>query len=106
MPLDEISEATVFFTDTARNAADAFPQNANAAVITSLAGIGLDRTRVTLVADPAARLNMHEIIAEGDFGRMHLRFENGPLATNPKSSEMTALNLVRSIENRVATTVI
>jgi aspartate dehydrogenase len=104
--LDEISEATVFFTDTARKAADAFPQNANVAVITSLAGIGLDRTRVTLVADPAARLNTHEIIAEGDFGRMHLRFENGPLATNPKSSEMTARNLVRAIENRVATTVI
>lgn len=106
IPLDEISDATVFFTDTARKAADAFPQNANVAVITSLAGIGLDRTRVTLVADPAARLNMHEIIAEGDFGRMHLRFENSPLATNPKSSEMTALNLARAIENRVVTTVI
>lgn len=106
IPLDEITEATTFFTDTARKAADAFPQNANVAVITSLAGIGLDRTRVSLIADPAARLNMHEIIAEGDFGRMHLRFENGPLATNPKSSEMTALNLVRLIENRVATTAI
>lgn len=106
IPLDEISEATVFFTDTARKAADAFPQNANVAVITSLAGIGIDHTRVTLVADPTARLNTHEIIAEGAFGRMHLRFENGPLATNPKSSEMTALNLVRLIENRAVTTVI
>ncbi len=106
IPLDEITASTTFFTDTARKAADTFPQNANVAVITSLAGIGLDRTRVSLVADPKARLNTHEIIAEGDFGRMHLRFENGPLATNPKSSEMTALNLVRLIENRVATNVV
>lgn len=106
VPLDEINEATVFFTDNARAAADAFPQNANVAVITSLAGIGLDRTRVTLVADPFAHLNTHEIIAEGAFGRMHLRFENCPLASNPKSSEMTALNLVRVIENRIAVTVI
>lgn len=104
--LDEINEATVFFTGNARDAADAFPQNANVAVITSLAGIGLDRTRVTLIADPTAQLNTHEIVAEGAFGNMHLRFENSPLMTNPKSSEMTALNLARMIENRVATTVI
>jgi aspartate dehydrogenase len=106
MQLDEITDATTFFTDTARKAADTFPQNANVAVITSLAGIGLDHTIVSLVADPRARLNTHEIIAEGDFGRMHLRFENGPLATNPKSSEMTALNLVRLMENRIATTAV
>jgi len=104
--LDEIKEATVFFNGSAREAADAFPQNANVAVITSLAGVGLDRTRVALIADPAAHLNTHEIIAEGDFGKMRLRFENSPLATNPKSSEMTALNLARTIENRVETMVI
>lgn len=100
--LSGLTSATVFFEASAREAADAFPQNANAAVITSLAGIGLDRTRIALVADPAARLNIHEISAEGDFGRLEMRIENRPLATNPKSSEMTALNLVRMIENRVS----
>lgn len=104
--LDGLTEATVFFADTARKTADAFPLNANVAVITSLAGIGLDRTRIALVADPHADFNTHEIHAEGDFGRMELRFENRPLATNPKSSEMTALNLVRMIENRVNALVI
>lgn len=99
--LDALTEPTAFFEGTAREAADAFPQNANAAVITSLAGIGLDRTRILLVADPSVRLNTHEITAEGDFGRMDIRLENRPLATNPKSSEMTALNLVRLIESRV-----
>lgn len=99
--LEGLQEATVFFSASAREAADAFPQNANVAVITALAGIGLDRTRISLVADPHAALNRHEIRAEGDFGRMDLTFENRPLATNPKSSEMTALNLARLIENRV-----
>jgi len=99
--LEHLTEPTVFYSNSARAAADAFPQNANVAVITALAGVGLDRTRVSLVADPGAKLNIHEILAEGDFGRMHLRFENRPLATNPKSSEMTALNIVRLIENRV-----
>ncbi len=104
--LEEITRSTVIFSDNARVAADAFPQNANVAVITALAGIGLDRTRVTLVADPDADSNRHEIFAEGSFGTMHMRFDNTPLSTNPKSSEMTALSLVRMIENRVAALVV
>ncbi|OCJ04739.1 aspartate dehydrogenase [Rhizobium sp. AC27/96] len=100
--LDALREPLAFFEGSAREAADRFPQNANVAVITSLAGIGLDRTRVTLVADPNARFNAHEIRAEGDFGLLEIRLQNRPLATNPKSSEMTALNIVRLIENRAA----
>ncbi len=102
LDLDALKEATVFFTGTARQAAQTFPQNANAAVITALAGIGLDRTRVELVADPGASRNAHRVVASGAFGRMDMLFENEPLATNPKSSEMTALNLVRLVENQRA----
>jgi aspartate dehydrogenase len=36
---------------------------------------------------------------------MRIVLENAPLATNPKSSEMTALNLVRAVENRRASIV-
>ena len=32
---------------------------------------------------------------------LDLAIENRPLASNPKSSEMTALGLVRLIENRI-----
>ncbi|MCR8726724.1 aspartate dehydrogenase [Frigidibacter sp. ROC022] len=100
--LDALTGPTTFFEGSAREAADAFPQNANVALITALAGIGPDRTRLRLVADPAAALNGHHILAEGDFGRLDMRLENRPLATNPKSSELTALNLVRLIENTAA----
>lgn len=98
--LDGLSGRTTFFTGTAREAARRFPQNANVAAITALAGLGLDATRVELVADPAATRNGHRIRAEGAFGAMDLAIENRPLAANPKSSEMTALNLVRLVENR------
>lgn len=100
--LDALSAPLAFFEGSAREAADGFPQNANVAIITSLSGIGIDRTRITLVADPAATLNAHEIHVEGDFGVLDIRLQNRPLATNPKSSEMTALNIVRLIENRAA----
>lgn len=98
--LTELQEAEAFFEGSAAEAATAFPQNANVAATTSLAGIGMDRTRVRLVADPKAVENMHSICARGPFGTLEIRLQNRPLATNPKSSEMTALNLVRLIENR------
>lgn len=104
--LATLTAPVTFFEASAREAADAFPQNANVAVISALAGLGLDNTRVALVADPAARLNRHEIRASGDFGQMEIVLSNRPLATNPKSSEMTALNLVRLIENRTAALVL
>lgn len=104
--LHVLTTPCTFFEGTARAAADAFPQNANVAVISSLAGVGLDRTRVALVADPGAAHNTHRIEAAGTFGRMLVELENHPLPGNPKSSAMTALNLVRLIENRVSGLVI
>jgi aspartate dehydrogenase len=100
LALASLHERTVFFEGSAREAASLYPQNANATVVTALAGIGLDRTRVELIADPAVRLNGHTITAEGGFGRMTITLENNPLATNPKSSELTALSLVRLIEQQ------
>lgn len=100
--LHALAGRTVFFAGSAREAAAAFPQNANVAVITALSGIGLDRTRIALAADPAATRNIHEVSASGAFGKLELRLENEALRTNPKSSEMTALSMVRLIENSVA----
>lgn len=98
--LAAISSAVPFFTGTAREAAARFPQNANVAVISALAGLGLDRTRMTLVADPRVRRNCHLVTATGAFGRLELRIDNEPLGSNPKSSEMAALSLVRLMRNR------
>ncbi len=99
--LDGLTKATAFFSGSARETASRFPQNANVAVVSALAGIGLDRTRVELVADPGASGNSHRLSTQGDFGKLDIAIENRPLAANPKSSEMTALSLVRLIENRV-----
>lgn len=100
--LDRLAEAHAFFTGPARLAATEYPQNANVALISALAGLGPDQTEIRLVADPAARLNRHRVIATGDFGRMEITLDNRPFAANPKSSALTALSLVRLIENRVA----
>lgn len=100
LDLATLDRRTTFFSGTAREAASRYPQNANATIITSLAGIGLDKTKVDLVADPAVSVNGHRIVAQGRFGSMEISLRNNPLATNPKSSELTALNLVHLIENQ------
>jgi aspartate dehydrogenase len=100
LDLENLHERAVFFSGSAREAASRYPQNANATVVTALAGVGLDKTRVEMVADPGVRINGHRITASGAFGRLEILLENNPLATNPKSSELTALSLVRLIEHQ------
>jgi len=106
LDLEGLNERAIFFSGSAREAASRYPQNANATVVTAMAGIGLDKTRVEMVADPAVRINGHRITARGAFGRLDVMLENNPLATNPKSSELTALSLVRLIEHRTHAVVI
>lgn len=99
--LDALAGPKVFFSGTAAEAASQFPKNANVAMTTALAGIGPERTKISLVADPAATTNRHEISADGAFGQLEVSISNNPLPGNPKTSAMAALNLARSIENRI-----
>jgi aspartate dehydrogenase len=104
--LEALSEATAFFSSTASEAASQFPKNANVAMTTALAGIGPEKTMITLVADPTATTNRHELKAHGAFGELDVTISNNPLPDNPKTSAMAALSLARSIQNHVAPLVI
>lgn len=96
-----LTDAHAFFQGSADQAASAFPKNANVAMTTALAGLGPTNTKVTLIADPAADGNRHEIIASGDFGEFTVVMRNNALPENPKSSAMTALSLCRLIQNHI-----
>lgn len=98
--LDAVREATEFLRTDARQAATLFPQNANVAATIALAGIGFERTEVSLNADPAAQGNTHLLEVEGASGSMRIELRNKPFPDNPKTSMLAGLSLLRAIRNR------
>jgi aspartate dehydrogenase len=96
--LDTLTVPTIVFEGNALEAVVAFPANLNVVAALSLAGLGPERTRVVLVAEPGETRNVHEIRARGAFGELTLRFANLPSAENPKTSALApfaALALLR-----------
>jgi aspartate dehydrogenase len=101
--LEKLREPKVLFDGPARDGVPHFPQNVNIAAVLSLGGIGMERTRLKVVADPALTLNTHTIRVSGASGRMTIVLENVPAPENPKTSFLacySALAALRSLESR------
>lgn len=92
--LEGLTEEKVIFSGNVYEAIEGFPANINVSAVLSLAGIGPEKTRVTIVADPATKTNTHEIKASGKFGKILTRTENIPSPSNPKTSYLASLSAI------------
>jgi aspartate dehydrogenase len=90
----------VVFDGSARDAARRYPKNANVTATVALAGIGFEKTRVILLADPAASANVHVIEAQGAFGKLTAEISAAPIAGST-SSAVVAGSIVRAILSNV-----
>ena len=95
-----LTEEKEVFSGSAREACKGFPANVNVSAAVSLAGIGPDRTRIRILAVPGLLRNCHDIEIEGEFGRLHIHIENVP-SENPKTGKLTALSIIRSVQDVV-----
>jgi aspartate dehydrogenase len=91
------------FEGSARKGARGFPANVNVAAALSLAGIGPDRTRLEIWADPGLERNVHRILVEADSARFEMQIENVPSEANPRTGKLTALSVIAALKSLTAT---
>jgi len=89
--LADLHEARVLYEGPAAEAIALYPKNVNVAAALSLAGVGFEKTRVRIVADPGVHANTHTVVAKGAFGEVTCRVENRASPENPASSHLASL---------------
>jgi len=92
-----IDRETVIYDGPTRGICPLFPKNVNSHATIALAGIGLDRTRSVLVADPACDLSIIELEAEGAGNRIHLVRSNPIKGVSGMLTLMSVLESLRKI---------
>lgn len=101
--LERLDKAKVVFEGNAREAIEGFPANANVAITLSIAGIGIDQTKVVITADPHCKRTKQEIIAEGDFGIINCVTEGITSPQNPRTGYFAILSAFATLR-RIAST--
>lgn len=96
--LQSLTEETVIFEGSARDACRGFPANVNISAALSLAGIGPERTRIRIIAVPGGRRNVHDIEVQGEFGAFSIHLENVPSDTNPRTGKLSYLSALAMLK--------
>jgi aspartate dehydrogenase len=87
----------VIFEGSAREACRGFPKHVNVPAALSLAGVGLDRTSVQVLAVPGCRFNQHQIEVQGEFGRLRVEIENTPSSMNPRTGLLSVFSSIETL---------
>ena len=104
--LATLREPLVIYEGSVREGAARYPQNVNISAAVALAGLGLDRTQLTIVADPTIQSHVIEIVAEGAFGSFRFCEDVLPSADNPKTGRLVAMAVIKTIRQLAAPVVI
>ena len=98
-----LTEPLRVFQGNALDAAAGFPANVNVAAALALAGVGPERTRVEIWADPGVTRNTHTIRVEAAAARLTMTIENVPSEENPRTGRITALSMLACLRGLVST---
>jgi len=98
--LDTLTHPHEIFRGNAREAAQLFPKNANVVATIALAGLGFEKTSVSLIADPDVSRNMHRVQATGPNVALDYETSSGTLSSNPRTSALTVQSAYRALKLR------
>ncbi|PTD94479.1 aspartate dehydrogenase [archaeon SCG-AAA382B04] len=100
--IKKIKKQKTIFEGNAKEAIELFPKNVNVSTALSLAGIGTQKTKVEIIANPNLEENIHEISAKGEFGELKTVVKNIPSPQNPKTSYLAALSAISTLKKIIS----
>jgi aspartate dehydrogenase len=98
LTLEGLQEKKLVFAGSVAEAVAAFPKNVNITAAVALAGLGVEKTRVEIYADPAAQVTRHSLSARGSFGEICLDLQSRPNPANPRSSYLATLGAISALQ--------
>ncbi|HEY2755322.1 MAG TPA: aspartate dehydrogenase [Pseudolabrys sp.] len=101
MSVAGLKEPLKVFDGTAREGARGFPTNVNVAAALSLAGVGPDKTKLQIWADPTVTRNTHTITVDADAMRFTMTIENVP-SENPRTGKSVAPSTIAALRGLVS----
>lgn len=104
--LDALTEPHIVFDGPVREGARLYPQNVNISAAAAIAGIGLDRTRVVIVADPTITTHIVELEAHGAFGSFTFREDVAVSTENRKTGKLVAMAMIKSVRQLASALVV
>lgn len=96
--LEDLREPRTLYEGPAREGVPLFPANVNIAAVLSMAGVGFDRTRLKVVADPGLVHNTHTITIRGRTGNISIKLENVPSPDNPKTAWLACYSALAALK--------
>ena len=99
--LEGLTAPLKVFDGSAGDGAKGFPANVNVGAALSLAGIGPDRTRLEIWADPGIDRNIQHVEVVADSARITMTIENVPSQSNPRTGRITALSVIAALRGLV-----
>ena len=95
--LGALQQAMTVYEGPVREGAKLYPGNVNISAAVALAGIGLDKTQLRIIADPAIQTHIIEVEAAGEFGRFKFIEDVLPSEENPKTGKIVAMALIKTV---------
>jgi aspartate dehydrogenase len=97
--LETVEVPVTFFSGTAREAASIFSKSSNITAMLALCTIGLDKVKVSLIADPDASSMQTDVTFRGNAGELKIQWHGIPSPRNPSTSIDVGLNIVKALNN-------
>lgn len=103
LDLSGLTEAKQIIAGSVTEVAQEFPANVNVAAALSLAGLGPDRTRMEVWADPTLSRNKHTVHVTSDSSNFSMSIQNRPTDENPATGRITPQSVIALLKAHSAT---